>query len=80
VYTFNTYKETIRLYEAVRTKAVQTAAELRIEVSHTGELMKRPHLAFEGDLIALYLATFETARIKTKNDKGKAWIDASRVW
>jgi hypothetical protein len=37
--------------------------------------MKRSHLAFEGDLIALYLATFETARIKTKNDKGKAWID-----
>jgi hypothetical protein len=31
----------------------------------------------EGDLIALYLATFETARIKTKNDKGKAWIDTS---
>jgi hypothetical protein len=28
VYTFNSYKETIRSYEAVRTKAVQTAADL----------------------------------------------------
>jgi hypothetical protein len=65
------------LYEAARTTAVRTAAELRIQISLTGKLMKRPHLAFEGDLIALYLATFETATIKTKNDKGKTWIDAS---
>jgi hypothetical protein len=65
------------LYEAARTIAVQTAAELRTEILPTGELIKRPHLAFEADLIALYLATFETASIKTKNDKGRAWIDAS---
>lgn len=77
VYTFNTYKELIRLYEAARTTAVRTAAELRIQISPTGELMKRPHLAFEYDLIALYLATFETASIETRDDKGWAWIDAS---
>jgi predicted transcriptional regulator len=76
-YTFNPYKEIIRLYEAARTKAVRIAADLRIEVSSIGELVKRPHLAFEADLIALYLSTFETANIKTKNDKGRAWIDAS---
>jgi hypothetical protein len=76
-YTFNSYKEIIRLYEAARTIAIQTAVQLRIEISPTGELIKRPHLAFEADLIALYLATFETASIKTKNGKGRAWIDAS---
>jgi len=76
-YTFNIYKEIIRLYEAARTTAIRTATELRIEISLTGELVKRPHLAFEGDLIALYLATFETASLKTKNDKGRTWIDAS---
>jgi hypothetical protein len=76
-YTFDSYKEIIRLYEAARTTAIQTAAELRIEISLTGVLVKRPHLAFESDLIALYLSTFETANIKTKNDKGRAWIDAS---
>lgn len=76
-YTFNGFKEIIRLYEAARTTAVQTALELRIEISTTGQLVKRPHLAFDGDLIALYLATFETAGIETKNNKGRAWIDAS---
>jgi hypothetical protein len=76
-YTFNSYEEIIRIYEAARTTAVRTAAELRIQISATGELIKRPHLAFEPNLIALYLATFETASIKTKNDKGRAWIDAS---
>jgi hypothetical protein len=77
VYTFNTFQEIIRLYEAARTAAVLIADELNIGVSTTGVLVKRPHLAFEGDLIALYLATFETASIKTKSDKGRVWVDAS---
>jgi len=77
VYTFNSYKEIIRLYEDARTTAVRTANELRIQISPSGELIKKPHLAFEADVIALYLATFETADIKAKNDKCRAWIDAS---
>jgi hypothetical protein len=39
--------------------------------------VKKPHLAFEGDLIALYLASFETASTDTGDKKGKTWIDAS---
>lgn len=78
VYTFNIFQELINLYEAARTIAVITAAELHIQITATGKLVKRPHLAFESDVIALYLATFETASIKTKNSNGKAWIDASR--
>lgn len=36
-------------------------------------------MAFEKDLIALYLASFQTAEITTKNGKGgKSWIDASK--
>lgn len=77
VYTFNIYRELIRQYEAARTTAVLTAAELYIGISTVGELVKKPHFAFEYDLIALYLAAFETASINTKNNKGKAWIDAS---
>jgi hypothetical protein len=65
------------LYEAARTKAVVTAHELGIQISVSGELVKKPHLAFEGDLIALYLATFETASTNSADKKGKAWIDAS---
>jgi len=76
VYTFDIFQELIKLYEAARTTAVLIADELRVQISTIGELVKRPHLAFEGDVIALYLATFETASIKTK--KGRAWIDASR--
>ncbi|MGH9983303.1 MAG: hypothetical protein ACRD8W_05030 [Nitrososphaeraceae archaeon] len=78
VYAFNIFQELINLYEAARTIAVITAAELHIQITTTGKLVKRPHLAFESDVIALYLATFETASIKTKNSNGKAWIDASR--
>jgi hypothetical protein len=77
VYTFNIFQELINLYDAARTIAILTAAELHIQISTTGRLVKRPHLAFESDVIALYLATFETASTETKNGKGGAWIDAS---
>jgi hypothetical protein len=33
-------------------------------------------MAFERDVIALYLASFQTAEITT--EKGKSWIDASK--
>jgi hypothetical protein len=76
-YTLNIYKDIIKLYDEARVLAVQVASKLQIFVSNTGELVKRLHLAFEDDLIALYLATFETATTNTVNNKGKAWIDAS---
>ena len=76
-YTFNIFKDIIKLYDEARVLVVQVANELQIFVSNTGELVKRPHLAFEDDLIALYLATFETASTNTVDKKGKAWIDAS---
>jgi hypothetical protein len=34
-------------------------------------MVKRPHIAFERDLIACYLAASYTAEIKTKQGEGK---------
>ena len=76
-YTLNVFKDIIKLYDEARILAVRIAEELQIFVSTTGELIKKPHLAFEDDLVALYLATFETASTNTLYKKGKAWIDAS---
>jgi hypothetical protein len=76
-YTFNVFKDIIKLYDEARAIAVLEAHELHINISNTGELVKRPHLAFERDLIALYLATFETATTNIVNEKGKVWFDAS---
>jgi hypothetical protein len=76
-YTFNMFKDIIKLYDNARAAVVLAANELHICVSNTGELVKRPHLAFESDVIALYLATFETASTNTLDKKGRAWIDAS---
>jgi hypothetical protein len=76
-YTFNVFKDIIKLYEEARAVAFLIANELKIDISTTGELVKKLHLAFESDLIALYLATFETASTNTLDKKGKAWIDAS---
>jgi hypothetical protein len=46
-------------------------------------MVKRPHIAFEQDLIACYLAASYTAEIKTKQGEGegeneyRAWLDSS---
>jgi hypothetical protein len=77
LYTFNIFKDIIKLYNEAHAIAVLVANQLQIDVSTTGELVKKPHLAFESDLIALYLATFETVGTNTLDKKGKAWIDAS---
>ena len=76
-YTLDIFKDIIKLYDEARAKAALIANELQIGVSSTGELVKKPHLTFERDLIALYIATFETASTNTVEKKGKAWIDAS---
>jgi hypothetical protein len=83
--TFNPFQTILRQYEAARGFAVSTAKKLKIDISEIGELVEKPHMAFESDLIALYLATFETAETNTtsregrkSNDKNSAWLDASQ--
>ena len=84
-YTFNPFQSIIRQYEAARSFAKSTAKKLNIDMSEIGELVKKPHMAFESDLIALYLATFESAEAPTtsregrkNNYKNSAWLDASQ--
>jgi hypothetical protein len=75
-YCFDWFKELVNQYNLAIHYARQAAVQFRIEVSEYGKLMKRPHIAFEEDLIALLAAASHTAEIKTA-EKGKAWIDSS---
>jgi hypothetical protein len=80
IYTFDPYQGLIKQYDIARYYASLAAQRLRIVISNNGRLVKKPHLAFECDLIALYLATFQTAEITTigQERKDKAWIDSSK--
>jgi hypothetical protein len=49
---------------------------IRIQIVEYGSLVKRPHIAFEKDMIATLLAASQTAEINTEGE-GKAWLDAS---
>jgi hypothetical protein len=81
VYTFDPYQGLLRQYDIARHYASLAAQRLRLDISDNGRLVKKPHLAFERDLIAMYLATFQTAEISTIGGGGrkdKAWIDSSK--
>jgi hypothetical protein len=85
VYIFDPYQGLLKQYDIARHYASLAAQRLRLDISDNGRLVKKPHLAFEYDLIALYLATFQTAEISTIGGgegagrrKDKAWIDSSK--
>jgi hypothetical protein len=81
LYTFDPYQGLLKQYDIARHYASLAAQRLRLVISDNGRLVKKPHLAFERDLIALYLATFQTAEISTigaGGRKDKAWIDSSK--
>jgi Winged helix-turn-helix DNA-binding len=78
-YCFDWPTELINAYDLSRYYAKQTATQYRLEVSDNGSLNKRPHIAFEQDLIAFFTAASSTASIsigRQDSDK-KAWIDSS---
>jgi|SRR5215217_2283539 DNA-binding MarR family transcriptional regulator len=77
-YVFDPLKGLIVQYNKARKYALLAAQRLRLNIYENGMLVKKPHMAFEHDLIALYLATFQTAEITTKGGAGKSWIDASK--
>jgi hypothetical protein len=60
--------------------AKQAAAKFSLQISDYGYPVKKPHIAFERDLIACYLATSCTAEIKTKQGEGEREGDESRAW
>jgi hypothetical protein len=85
-YCYDCTKELINQYNLALHHAKQAAIKFRIEISEYGRMDKRPHFAFEEDLIAHFIATSHTAEIKTgdanepENDRYedyKAWIDSS---
>ena len=75
-YCFDWYKELVNQYNLAIQYARQAAVHYTIEISDYGKPIKRPHIAFEEDLIAHFTAASHTAEIKT-NEAGKAWIDSS---
>ena len=82
LYTFDPYQGLLKQYDIARHYASLAAQRLRLVISDNGRLVKKPHLAFERDLMALYLARFQTAEISTikggEGRKDKAWIDSSK--
>jgi DNA-binding MarR family transcriptional regulator len=65
----------VKSYNDACDYANTTAQRLNIEISSRGKVICKPHFAFEDDLIAMFLATFETAEVATKG--GNAWIDSN---
>ncbi len=68
-------KMLVKQYDAAHHFSQLTAQRLMMTIAETGDLITRPHKAFEHDVIAMFLATFETAEVATEG--GKAWIDSS---
>jgi hypothetical protein len=80
VYIFDPYQGLLKQYDIARHHASLAAQRLRLDISANGRLVKKPHLAFEHDFMAMYLATFQTAETTTvgAGRKDKAWIDSSK--
>jgi hypothetical protein len=80
-YCFDWYKELINQYNLAIHYAKQAATKFSLQIYDYGHLFKKPHIAFEQDLIACYLADSYTAEIRTKQgeeeDEYRAWIDSS---
>jgi len=79
-YCFDWYKESFNQYNLAVYYAKQAATKFSLQISDYGYPFKKPHIAFEQDLIACYLAASCTSEIKTKQgeeDEYRAWIDSS---
>jgi predicted transcriptional regulator len=78
-YCFDWPAQLINAYDLSRHYAKQTATQYRLEISDYGSLDKRPHIAFEQDLIAFFTAASSTASISfsRQDSNEKAWIDSS---
>jgi hypothetical protein len=75
-YCFNQYDKLFSQANLALHYAKQATTQFGIQISEYGSLIKKPYIAFEKDLISIFLAASQTAGINTKED-GKAWFDAS---
>lgn len=77
-YFTNRAKADIKLYNDAQRRVMKIAEKLSLEVSQYGEIISSPHMAFERDIGALFIANQTTASIETSSDgEGKAWVDGS---
>jgi hypothetical protein len=63
-YCLDYFKEIVNQYNLAIQYARQASTQFSIEILDYGRLMKRPHIAFEQDLIAHFLAATHTAETK----------------
>ena len=63
-YCFDWCKEIINQYNLAIHYARLAAVQFRLEISETGYLVKRPHIAFEEDLIALFIEHLILQRLR----------------
>jgi hypothetical protein len=79
-YCFDWYKESFNQYNLAIYYAKQAATKFSLQIYDYGYPFKKPHIAFEQDLIACYLADSYTAEIKTKQGEGGEEEDEYRAW
>jgi len=79
-YCFDWYKELINQYNLAVHYAKQAATKFSLQIYDYGHLFKKPHIAFEQDLIACHLAASYTSELRTKQGEEveyRAWTDSS---
>jgi hypothetical protein len=74
-YCFDWTRELINQYNHALLYVKQAATKFSLQISEVGKIVKRPHIAFEKDLIALFTAASHTAELKTETSR--AWVDSS---
>lgn len=75
-YCFDWTREYINQYNLAIHYAKQAATKFNLHISDHGYPVKRPHIAFEQDIVASFLAASYTAETNTNSDYN-AWIDSS---
>jgi len=75
-YCFDWTSELINQYNLAIHYAKQAATKFSLKISDFGKMVKRPHIAFEEDLIASFIATTTTTEVKI-DETSRAWVDSS---
>lgn len=75
-YVYDPYSGIIQLFIEANTLARTIAGRINLDLLNAGSLSRRPHVAFENDIVAFFLAPLQIAEIGT--NFGEAWIDSSK--
>jgi hypothetical protein len=75
-YCFDWTFELINQYNLALFYVKQAATKFSLKISEVGKIVKRPHIAFEKDLIAFFTAASHTAELKS-DETSRVWVDSS---